>query len=444
MQTHVTLPILVFTLLAVLLTCGAAGQTVPAQDLVNISGYGEGAGFFRVDSIPQGADVSMDGSFRGETPVTIGVASTSPPGHTIEVQYPGYSPWSQFYAGNPSPGETILVQAFLVPLRATGAIYVTSSPPGATVSVDGSASQFAPATFFDVSAGNHVVQAAKSGFQTSSKTVNVLPGQTASVDFTLSPIAVSGSIQVASYPSGADIYVDGIFKGETGAVVGNLAPGPHAVLLRLAGYQDWTGNVDIQANQVTILSATLVPGMANTGSITISSTPSGAIILLDGNYQGFTHAGSGFEITGLDPGAYNLTLLLPGYQDYVADVRVNPDESSRVDVVLVPSPIPPGNGAVVVSSSPTGAEMYLDETFYGETPGIIRAIPPGLHNLTVTLPGYTPWSAMIQVQPGQATQVTATLTPLPVVTPTTAGTGAVMGVVAVGVVAALLAIRRFH
>ena len=444
MTTRTIVPVTALALVVVLLSAAAVGQQTPTTASPGISGYGEGAGFFHVASVPEGADVYMDGAFWGETPVTIGIASTTPPGHTIEVRYPGYSAWSQFYPGNPRPGETVFIQAVLVPLQATGAIYVTSSPPGATVTVDGSASQFTPATFSAVTAGDHNVQIAKSGFQTTSKTVNVLPGQTTAVDFSLAPIAVTGSLQLTSFPSGADIYVDGVFKGETGVVIGNLAPGTHSVMLRLAGYQDWTGTVEIQPNQVTILSVDLSPGSrsANTGSITVTSTPIGATILLGGEFQGFTHSGSGFEITGLDPGVYTITLMLPGYQDYMKTVQVTPGGSSRVDAVLVPSPIPPDFGAVVITSSPTGAEVFIDGTFSGQTPEVAQGVATGLHNLTLSLNGYSTWSTMIQVQAGQTTQVTATLVQAPSSNPTRAGMDLAIYAGAAGL--ALLAMRRFR
>ena len=438
------LPMMALALMSILLSVTAVGQPTTTIIPPGISGYGEGAGFFHVASVPDGADVYVDGVFWGETPVTIGIASTVPPGHTIEVRYPGYATWSQLYTGNPKPGETVFIQAVLVPLQATGAIYVTSSPPGATATVDGSASQFTPTTFSAVTAGDHNVQIAKSGFQTTSKTVNVLPGQTTAVDFSLAPIPVTGSLQLTSYPSGADIYVDGVFKGETGVVIGNLAPGTHSVMLRLAGYQDWTGTVEIQPNQVTILSVDLSPGSraANTGSITITSAPTGATILLGGEFQGFTHSGSGFEITGLDPGVYTITLMLPGYQDYVTTVHVTSGGSSRVDAALVPSPIPPDFGAVVVTSSPTGAEVFIDGTFSGQTPEVVQEVAAGLHNLTLTLNGYSTWSTMIQVPAGQTTQVTATLVQVPPSNPTRAGMDFAIYAGAAGLI--VLATRRFR
>ncbi len=422
MTVRTILSLTTFVLGILLLSSATVVQPATTASL-NISGYGEGTGFFHVESVPGGADVYMDGAFWGETPVTIGIASTAPPGHTVEVRYPGYATWSQFYPVNPRPGETVFIQAALVPLQATGAIYVTSSPPGASATVDGSASQLTPATFSAVIAGDHTVQVAKSGFQTTSKTVTVLPGQTTAVDFSLAPIPVTGSLQMTSFPSGADIYIDGVFKGETGVVIGNLAPGTHSVLLRLAGYQDWTRTVEIQPNQVTILSADLSPGSgsSNTGSITVTSIPTGATILMGGEFQGFTHPGSGFEITGLDPGVYNVTLLLPGYQDYMATVRVTSGGSSRVDARLVPSPIPPEVGAAVITSSPTGAEVFVDGIYSGQTPEVVQEVATGLHNLTISLNGYQTWSTTIQVQAGQTTQVTATLVQIPSSNPTRTG-----------------------
>ncbi|MFA4824045.1 MAG: PEGA domain-containing protein [Methanoregula sp.] len=62
------------------------------------------------------------------------------------------------------------------------------------------------------------------------------------------------------------------------------------------------------------------------------------------------------------------------------------------------APIPaPETGSVRITSSPTGAEIYLDNEYRGTTPATITAIPTGNHTLEVRERGYERWSATIKV-----------------------------------------------
>jgi hypothetical protein len=76
-------------------------------------------------------------------------------------------------------------------------------------------------------------------------------------------------------------------------------------------------------------------------------------------------------------------------------------------------------GTISFTSSPTGAQIYLDSQFRGNTPASVAGIEPGNHTLELRYPGYQSWSTAMVVSPG-ANNVFAALQP-------TAGT-AVSGV----------------
>ena len=170
-------------------------------------------GYFQIDSEPRGAEVLFDGVFVGETPVSVPVSSAGTPQHTIAVSKAGYLPWVQKYNTNPPPKETIHVFAGLEPSTSFGTLVVTSTPQEALVTVDGGRGQEAPWTYTDLPAGSHLVQAFLSGFEPYAEIVDIPPGGTARVEAVLVPLTTIGSLQVISSPGGADVYVDGIFKG---------------------------------------------------------------------------------------------------------------------------------------------------------------------------------------------------------------------------------------
>jgi hypothetical protein len=70
-----------------------------------------------------------------------------------------------------------------------------------------------------------------------------------------------------------------------------------------------------------------------------------------------------------------------------------------------------GKGTLQFTSSPSGAEVYLDSQYRGTTPSTISGVEAGEHTLEFRYPGYTSWSANITVQSDTALFY-ASLTPV--------------------------------
>jgi len=87
----------------------------------------------------------------------------------------------------------------------------------------------------------------------------------------------------------------------------------------------------------------------------------------------------------------------------------------------------PVYGSLQVHSRPGGADVYIDNTFYGTTdpggPVTFSRIAPGMHSIRMLLAGYQEFSTEVQVTEGQMTIVpTAVLVPVPTPSPTTTAT----------------------
>jgi len=67
-------------------------------------------------------------------------------------------------------------------------------------------------------------------------------------------------------------------------------------------------------------------------------------------------------------------------------------------------------GSIQLTSSPSGAEIYLDHQFQGSTPSTIPNVVPGNHTLEFRYPGYQSWSDTISVLAGTS-HFFAALTP---------------------------------
>jgi hypothetical protein len=408
-------------ILVLLVSLIGAGQGQVVVTLPATEPPGGQQGYFFIQSIPTGSDLYFDGSFQGETPVTVTVSTTGNPQHTIRITAPGYQDYTQTYSGNPQQGQTITITATLVPSAQTGNIYVTSSPSGSQVTLDRSQSAITPYTFTNIPVGSHEVAVYLSGYQTFYTSVSVQNGQTITVNAFLTPIVTTGSLSVSSSPSGAAVYVDGLYRGITSTVVGNLSPGQHSVRLSKAGYQDWTGSVSITSGATTYLNPTLVREQTPVyGTASITSVPTGASVYANGIYIGQTSPGGPLVFSQVIPGTYTLLLSRPGYQDYSSTIQIQAGQNYDLVVTLTPVSNPT-TGSISVTSSPTGAEVYLNNAFKGLSPLTLESLSPGSYAVLVKLSGYQDWQSNAQVTAGQTTQLSATLVPTTTPTPTVTG-----------------------
>lgn len=71
-----------------------------------------------------------------------------------------------------------------------------------------------------------------------------------------------------------------------------------------------------------------------------------------------------------------------------------------------------GTGTLQFVSSPSGAEIYLDNQYRGTTPATVTDVAPGNHTLEFRSAGYISWSSPITVSSGTS-QIFGALSPVP-------------------------------
>jgi hypothetical protein len=69
----------------------------------------------------------------------------------------------------------------------------------------------------------------------------------------------------------------------------------------------------------------------------------------------------------------------------------------------------PGTGSLDVASYPAGAVVSLDGRVVGQTPLVLRDVPPGPHVVGIEAPGFARWAMSLDVSAGERTRVTAPL-----------------------------------
>lgn len=205
-------------------------------------------GTLEVSSTPSGAEVYVDRSFAGYTPLRYDLR---PGTYDIEVVASGGT-----YAERVQvrPDRSTTVAATFRPVVRTGTARFASTPADADVYVDGSYLGTTPigSTSFDV--GTYSVEFRRSGYDTLRRSFEVRAGQDTRVDATLR--AQAGTLELTSNVGGARVFLDGrdvgvIPSGSGRLVLRDLASGTYEVTLVAPGYRTAVDTVRIDAGRTT-------------------------------------------------------------------------------------------------------------------------------------------------------------------------------------------------
>ena len=88
----------------------------------------------------------------------------------------------------------------------------------------------------------------------------------------------AGSIEVASSPSGAKIYLDSVYVGITPYTVDDVSPGYHTVLISKTGYGDWSERVNVKTGKTLILNADLDTVLTAAATSQRTGTPTTTVL----------------------------------------------------------------------------------------------------------------------------------------------------------------------
>lgn len=336
--------------------------------------------------------------------------------------------------------------AQLTPISQDGYLSISSSPSSASAYVDGSYVGTTPVEI-PVYAGYHSVSIQKSGYTSWSGSANVYAGQTAYLSGSLSPVQTYGYLSVSSNPSYGDVYLNGVYKGETPTTL-TVAEGSYSVDVRKAGYRTYSTNVYVGSGSSASVYAALSSNPGS-GYINIATFPSGAAVYIDGTYVGYTqYSSSSSNPNFLAAGpfstgtAHSMVLKLDNYQTYTTSFMTSSSEVKSFIITLSPLTPAATESTLYLVSSPSNADVYIDNMYYGTTPFYNTAIQAGAHTIRVASSGYSDWVQSASFTAGQTVELNAVLnqaSPAPTPTPSPAP---VLGVLAGLGAAAVLLVRR--
>jgi hypothetical protein len=215
---------------------------------------------------------------------------------------------------------------------------VTSVP--AAIDVDGVAAGQTPlAAPLKVAGGVHLVGAVAAGYAPIRKSITVAGAQKAEVQLDL--VAMQGlaaHLTLRTHLPGADVVVDDQIVGRTPLPQSlTVAPGPHKIELRRAGYatarQDMTlgdgasGEITLEPEADPAAPATEV------GTLALDISESQAVVTVDGKPRG-PYAGE----MRLPTGAHRLLVERGGFEPVERDVTLDAGRTTTVRIGLDPTP----------------------------------------------------------------------------------------------------------
>lgn len=273
-----------------------------------------------VASFPSQASVMVDGQWRGRTPLR--VSDLTPGQHAVRVLLDGYL--TEVRDVEARPLQPVALDFTLKESR--GRLTLTGVPEDAQLTVNGAV--YDPRDLGDLSVlvGKTRLKVAKAGYRTFFQDITVKAGQPSFLKVELTPI--SGSLECLSKPVPATVALDGHEAGVTPVTLRSLSYGSHEVELRAPGYASHRESVSVVDETPHVLQVELRPLY---GSLSISSEPMGAEILLEGKSQGKTP----LTLTELNPGSLELEARLEGYQSRQEQARIEAGRESKLELAMV-------------------------------------------------------------------------------------------------------------
>ncbi len=279
-------------------------------------------GSILVDADVRGAEVWIDGKKHPDPTPTL-VSGLAAGAHVIEVKSPGKPDWKQsvIIAAN----KTEKISATLSP--ATGVIKILSNEEGATVYLDGKEMGQAPLQLTEVASGEHIIEIKKDGFTTAEQKITVVPTTNEVLKLNLvSQGAPTSTVSVSSNVVGAQIFVNGENRGPVPQELA-LTAGDYVVEVKKAGQSTYRKRVTLAAGAEPMM---IVAEMVAGGELRVLSTPVGASVLINGEEVGVTP----LEGEVLAAGDHVVSVQLPGYQSYEANVGIKVGQRATVSAEL--------------------------------------------------------------------------------------------------------------
>lgn len=216
---------------------------------------------------------------------------------------------------------------------------VSATPGDASVYLDGSfIGQGSPVTIKEITPDEeHSIEVRKEGYSSNVRRVKMGAGEITGFNVELASVVPSeASIEIQTVPPGAKIYIDDAETVKTTpATVTGLLPGKELTIgVYLQGHRFWTKKVLLRGGETKSFDINLAKDF---GSVSIDSSPQGALVMIDGVPAGQTP----LERENLEPErVYKIEIWHEGYQPFTDEIKAYAGRNEKVKVTLKPEAKP--------------------------------------------------------------------------------------------------------
>jgi hypothetical protein len=158
------------------------------------------------------------------------------------------------------------------------------------------------------------------------------------------------------------VWIDGKYVGYLGELWGPkrilLIPGDHELVVRQAGYKDFTETLTVEPKELLAVPVKMDKAPNETlpkvtAQLKIEVQPDRAAVFVDDRFLGHAgELGGAFHAMLLSPGAHRIKVELPGYQSFETDVTLVAGQKSVVKTNLSKGSIHQADALIDQSAAP--------------------------------------------------------------------------------------------
>jgi len=347
-----------------------------------------------IASQPIGATVSIDNQERGLSPIVI--TDLQPGPHLIRVTKTNCR--DAFETVVLQPGVIRTASFALEPLN--GILLLTSVPTGSEVALKGVSLGTTPLLVTTLEAGTHRLTVSSPGYQT--KEIDVTLKGRIPVKQEVTLMSDSGTIDVTSDPTAAEVFVNGISRGQTPCRVDRIPGGTVALEIKANGFQPHAREVSLAAGEVQKVDIQLKP---LPGTLRVVTQPEGgARVYIDDEFKGE----SPYDLVNAKPGTYRVRVEKPGHEPAARNITLEKGASiteefrltkntGRLELVTAPA-----NSTVLIDGKKVGITLsHVNDTTAVSDPLAIEDVLEGEHQVSIFRKGFAVQKRSIEIKRGE-------------------------------------------
>ncbi len=213
------------------------------------------------------------------------------------------------------------------------------------------------------------------------------------------------TVAVFCAKAGAEVYLDGAFRGTVGPDnllnIPDVVSGPHTLKVQSAD--------DVTEQQINVSSAKVVFNVELKSAallqqfVVFNVTPENALVELDGEML-FVSGGIAQKLVKF--GTYGYKVVAKDYHSQSGQVTVNDVNQKKVlDIDLSPA----FGWIDITGTSVNGAAVYVDDLFVGQAPLKTGRLASGTHTVKIVRPMYHNYETAVTVTDGRTTSISPRL-----------------------------------